>query len=385
MATFSIATRVFFGKAGLVEAVEFMKGCSLSRIGVIIDSNVGGLSVFHELLSKFEHNGLQIETIKPYAVDHEPHYDELDDFTDELRQQNVNAIFAIGGGSILDLAKGVGILLKNPGKGIDYRGMNKVMNPGIPVICIPSTAGTGSEATHTASFIDRESKTKLGINGRYVMPLFGLLLPEMTFSCPANVTIHSGLDAMLHGMEAVTARTATTITTLLGCDAFAILYANLRRAVLEPDNYEAREAMLLGSYLAGMAMMNAGGGPASGISYPMGVHFGVPHGLAGGIFLPHLVEYNIAKGYVGYDQMYRCLPDADPLLEIDEVCIDFAKKLKQLYFDIQVPDNLNSYGFHEKDIPVMTKLTLEQRMPNLELNPVSFGREDVIEILKKIV
>jgi alcohol dehydrogenase len=385
MSMFSIATKVFFGTTGLSESMEFMIGCGLNKIAVIIDSNLADLQIFVELISKIKQSGLQIETIKPYAANHEPYYDELDDFTDELRVLNVNAIMAIGGGSILDLAKGVGILLKNPGKGIDYRGMNKVINPGIPVICIPSTAGTGSEVTHTASFIDRESKTKLGINGRYVTPLLGLLLPEMTFSCPAKVTIHSGLDAMLHAMEAVTAKTATPITALLGCQAFAILYGNFRKAVFQPDHYEARDGMLLGSYLAGIAMMNAGGGPASGISYPMGVHFGVPHGLAGGIFIPHVVDYNIAKGYFAYDQMYRCLPDADIFLKRDAGCIDFARKLKQLYLDIHVPDNLNSYGFFEKDIPAMTKLTIEQRMPNLELNPVSFGMEDVIDILRKIV
>ncbi len=385
MAIFSISTKIFFGKLALNEGIEFIKKTGVNNVAIFTDSKLSNLNVFLELTSQFRSNGIRIETIRSYVAGHEPYYDELDNITNEMRNNKMDAIVAIGGGTILDIAKGIGILLKNPGKGIDYRGFNKVLNPGVPVICIPSTAGTGSETTHTASFIDRESKTKLGINGQYVTPLLGLLLPEMTFSCPTTVTVYSGLDAMLHAMEAVTAKNATPITTLLGAKAFAILYANIKKSVFEPDNYEAREGMLMGSYIAALAMMNAGGGPASGISYPVGVHFGVPHGLAGGIFIPYVVKHNIAKGYVGYDTMYCSLYDADISLGRDEMCLDFINKIEKLYLDIQVPVTLNSYGLYEKDISWLTKLTVEQRMSNFDLNPVQFGKDDVADMLEKIV
>ncbi|MBU1147546.1 MAG: iron-containing alcohol dehydrogenase [Candidatus Omnitrophica bacterium] len=385
MTKFSVTTKIFFGKEASNEVKQYLSSLGMKNIAFIIDSSIKDLKASSQVISDYKKHGFLIDSEQIFTASCEPSYDDLDVFTEKFRSYNLDGIIAIGGGSIMDIAKGVGILLKNPGKGINYRGMDKVENPGVKVICYPTTAGTGSEVTHTASFIDKSSMTKLGINGRYVAPICGVLVPELTFTCPDKATVSSGLDAMLHAIEAVSAKTANAITSLLGREAFSMLFSNFREAIKNPHNYEAREAMLLGSYYAGMAMMNAGGGPASAAAYPLGVHFKVPHGIAGGIFLPHVFEFNIKNGYKGYAEAYNCLPEAVLSLSEQEKSKDFVMKFKSLYADIKAPHTLLDYGVKKSDINNLVTLTMTQRLENVKLNPVLLGENEIFELFKKVI
>lgn len=385
MARFSIKTEVFFGKDGLNESLIRMRTLGIRNVGFIVDRSILNLDILLELQENFTKKSISVRYTEPFDASEEPSYDLIDDYVKKFRGRDVDAFIAIGGGSVLDAAKCVGILLRNPGRSIDYRGLDKVVFPGVPVICLPTTAGTGSEVTHTASLIDKKSKTKLGINGANVAPLFGILIPELTFSCPPKVTVFSGLDAMLHAIEAISAKTANAVTKMIGSQAFGVLFRNFKKVLQDPKNYESREAMMLGSYYAGIAMMNAGGGPASGISYPIGTHFGVPHGIAGGVFLQHVFDFNVSRGYTGYASAYDFLPEADLSLGDQEKSIDFVKKFRRLYRDIDAPQKLTQFGLEKEDIEFVADLTMEQRVGNLELNPVPFGRSEVTWILEKVI
>jgi len=134
----------------------------------------------------------------------EPDYDYLDRTADFFREMKIDCIIGIGGGSACDLAKGIGVLLKNPGKGVEYRGFNKVKFPGVPVILVPTTAGTGTEVTKTAVFTDKKEIRKLGINGKNVGAFFGVLDPLVLIDAPVKVKISAGLDALVHSIEAFT-------------------------------------------------------------------------------------------------------------------------------------------------------------------------------------
>lgn len=384
MSQFSITTKVFFGKDAVAETQKYTKTAGINELLFIVDKNISHLSALSRLVRDYVDSGFKSKAVKPFDASMEPTYEMLDEFTETIRHVETDAIIAIGGGSVMDIAKGVGILLRNPGKGLDYRGMDKVRIPGVPVICYPTTAGTGSEVTHTASFIDTESKTKLGINGRYVSPLIGVLQPELTFSCPPKVTVFSCLDAMVHAVEAVSAKTANRITSMLGNQAFSLLYSNIRKVLQEPYDYDAREGMQIGSYLAGIALMNAGGGPASALSYPLGVHYNVPHGIAGGIFLPYVFEFNVSMGYRGYAMVYNSLPDADLSLSNEEKSRDFVRKFNALYEDIGGPKKLSEFGVGKEEVKMLTELTMEQRAGNLELNPVPFGKDETVRALQTV-
>jgi len=382
---FTITTRLFWGTDGTLEVQRYLQNLRLKKLAFVIDKNLKDLEPTTRLLSEYGENGFTMAPPIYFNASHEPTYDDLDQFVASFRTLEMDALIAVGGGSVLDITKGVGLLLKNPGKGIDYRGLDKVPAAGIPVICYPTTAGTGSEVTHTASFVDLQSKTKLGINGKHVAPLCGVLRPELTFSCPPKATLFSGLDAMVHSLEAVSAKTANAISILMGSKAFAMLYSNISKVITHPNDYAAREQMLLGSYYAGIAMMNVGGGPASGISYPLGVYFNVPHGIAGGIFLTHVMEFNVSHGYRGYIPIFDNLPGSELSLGEESKSADFVRRFKTLYAELKAPGTLSDYGIRKSDIPLITDLTLKQRKTNLELNPVPFRETDVTAILEKVI
>jgi alcohol dehydrogenase len=285
----------------------------------------------------------------------------------------------------MDLAKGIAILLTNPGRGIDYRGMDLVQKPGVPVILFPTTAGTGSEVTKTASFVDFKEKKKLGINGRYIAAWAGVLDPVLTLSCPAVPTISAGLDALVHCVESFTALTSSLLAREIAKTAFPYIFNNLWSVLKKPQNIGAREKVLLGSHLAGMAMWNAaGGGPASGISYPVGVVHGVPHGFAGGILLPYVIRYNIEQGYRGYEPLYNLIDggDSEPPQGRSPA---FAHAVAALYERLGVPKDFTRWGVRADAVSALVEDTLTNRKANLTHNPVPFGRAQVEALVRTVV
>ena len=379
---FTLQSHTYFGRDSIAALPEALIGSGLRRIGVIGDDAVVDLPPATGCLSDLARKGLEIAYVYRASTAHEPTYDYLDEVARTLRADEPDAILGIGGGSTLDLAKGVAILTRNPGRGIDYRGMNTVASPGIPVVLIPTTAGTGSEVTETASFIDSATGVKFGINGRHVGCLFAVLDPTFVATCPPSATVSAGLDAIVHAVEAATCLSAHPLSMMLGAEGVRLMFKGLPAAVRNPADLGAREDTLLGSHYAGLAMRNAGGGPASGISYPLGVHFSVPHGMAGGLLLPHVVAFNLAAGYaVGYAAIWDRLAlgaDGDSL---EAKAKSFSAKLFELHQTIDAPRTFSRWGVARKDSGRLTELTMKERRGNLDLNPVPFGERDVARLL----
>jgi alcohol dehydrogenase len=254
----------------------------------------------------------------------------------------------------------------------------------VPLVLFPTTAGTGSEITKTASFVDLRSKKKLGINGRYVSAWAGVLDPVLTRDCPAGPTMSAGLDALVHCVESFTAVTSSAMAREIAKSAFPYVFNNLWRVLEYPHNMEAREKILLGSHLAGMAMWNAaGGGPASGISYPVGIFHGIPHGFAGGVLLPYVIRYNVEKGYQGYEPLYDLIEDCDPKPSQGR-SLAFADAFAAMYGRVDAPKNFGRWGVTTDAVPTLLEDTLRNRAPNLDHNPVPFGRAEVESLIQRV-
>jgi len=386
MPSFRLTTHVFFGSSGHAELRARLREQRLLRIGILIDRGVAGIAPARQLIADFSREGFANQFVEAPLIPFEPTYDLLDSVTESVRHYgDVDAIVAIGGGSVLDLAKGVGALLRNDGPAISYRGMDLLQRPGVPVVCYPTTAGTGSEVTHTASLIDAAAGRKLGINGRHVSPFAAVLMPELTVSCPMPIAIGAGLDAVVHASEAISAKSATELSSWFGTEALVLLIGSLQRMVERPDDLEVRHTMLMGSYLAGAAMLNAGGGPASGVSYPLGVWEKVPHGLAGGIFLPFVFRYNVSRGFTGFARAAAALMPQHASESAESLSYRFVELFDNMFAYVSRGLDAAQWRRGEQARRDLIQRTLEQRIENLRLNPVEFGEQALTEMVEKVL
>jgi alcohol dehydrogenase len=314
----------------------------------------------------------------------EPTYDYLDQVKSAVQGQSLDCVIGIGGGSTIDVAKGLATLVMNPGPAIQYRGFGKVVHQPLPVVALPTTAGSGSEVTYYAAFIDTIEKRKFGINSEYNYPRLAFYDSGFLDSCPLKTFASSGMDAMVHTIESYVARTATAISRIFSIKAFDLLFPNLSKIADGDRSPGTKLNLLLGSGLAGVALMNSGSGPAGALSYPLGVHFKVPHGLAGSVFLAPVIEFNVTNGYTAYSELYDRMPSAETGLNEKEKAMRFAQKIRDLSRRLGVPTNLAGFGVTtDQDMRLIIDNALQMKPP-FELNPVPFGEVQIDQTVRAL-
>lgn len=384
---FNLKTKTRFGVGTALNLGEYLKELSFKRIGIVIDPGISNLRYVRKILKKVHEEGFSEVKVWVYNLNAEPSYDSLDriksDFLDRNSKPVVDCFVGIGGGSVIDFAKGLATLVVNPGNAITYRGFPTDINPSLPTIAVPTTAGTGSEVTYNAVFIDRKDKKKLGINTMYNFPVLAILDPKLTLSCPKSVTVSSGIDALVHTLESYVARQSNPLTRTFAKEAFKLIFNNLYKVLDDPENIEIRANLQLGAYLAGISLMNSGSGPAGALSYPLGVHFKVPHGLAGGVFLPHIVKHNVKNGY-DYSELYDLIENADKSINNKEKNHLFLKKLFELCKKLDVSSNLEVFNVDENNISILLKES-EHLDKAFAQNPIPFSVEDGKRLLMEMV
>ncbi len=219
--------------------------------------------------------------------DGEPTVQSVDEVAEYARRLKPTVVIGIGGGSAMDTAKAVSALLTHPGSSQRYRGQNLLVNPTVPKIMIPTTAGTGSEITQTAVLIHQGRKG--GINSPYLIPEAAILDPELLITLPPAVTTSTGLDALTHAVESYLSKNSSPLTESLSLSAAELMVNWLPKAIKEGRDIEARTFTLMGSLLAGIALGNAGVIAGHSLSYPLGARFHLPHGIANGMLLPYVM------------------------------------------------------------------------------------------------
>src|SRR5271165_1719814 len=211
-----------------------------------------------------------------------------------LDNGDFDSLVAIGGGSSIDTAKGISVLAANGGKMRDYKVPNEIPKAGLPIVAIPTTAGTGSEVTRFTVITDTETDEKMLIAGLACCPLAAIVDYELTLTMPLRLTADTGLDSLTHAIEAYVSRRASPFTDGLAKSAMRLIAEHIRTACAEPENRAAREAMMLGATTAGMAFSNASVALVHGMSRPIGAFFHVPHGLSNAMLLPEITTFSAA-------------------------------------------------------------------------------------------
>jgi alcohol dehydrogenase class IV len=306
----------------------------------------------------------------------EPSLSGLNKAAKELNEGNFDIIVGVGGGSSLDTAKGLSVLLAYGGVGQDYIGTNKLPGPGIPVITIPTTAGTGSEVTNIAIFSDPEKELKLGMVSTYLLAKLALVDPTLTYGCPPGVTAASGIDALVHAIECYTGNKANNFTDAIAIRAMQLVSDNLRKAVSDGSNKDARSAMAEGALLAGIAFGNSGVAAVHALAYPLGARFHVSHGVANGLLLPYVMECNLAGNPSKYASVAEILGEqirgAAPL----EAAAEGVKAVKNLIKDIGIPHRLRDLNVPGEALEGMAVATMDVTRL-LANNPKELTLDDV--------
>ena len=302
-----------------------------------------------------------------------------------LADGSFDSLIAVGGGSSIDTAKAMSVLLANGGQMRDYKVPAEIPKVGPPIVAIPTTAGTGSEVTRFTVITDTETDEKMLIAGLACCPLAAIVDYELTLSMPLRLTADTGLDSLTHAIEAYVSRRANPFTDGLAKSAMGLIARHIRTACAEPDNRKAREAMMLGATTAGMAFSNASVALVHGMSRPIGAFFHVPHGLSNAMLLPEITAFSVPAALERYADCARAMGVAEEGEGSQGAVARLLDELRRLNDDLQVPTP-RAWGIdaarYEELLPVMAKQALGSGSP--ANNPRIPTSGEIIELYRRV-
>lgn len=314
-------------------------------------------------------------------VESDPSVDTVELGTSIAKEEKIDVIVALGGGSPLDAAKGISIMLTNSGSIVDYEKKQPEV-PGVPVVAVPTTAGTGSEVSKFIVITDTRRKVKMLIGGETLIPKVAILDGELTLMVPPDVTAATGMDALTHAIEAYISKKAQPATGVQALSAIKLISENLAKAVQNGENMDARNNMLFAQMQAGLAFSNASVALVHAMSRPLGAYFGVPHGLANAILLTRVMEYNRAACAEKFKDIAETMGENTSGLSIREASNLAVKAVKELYAETGLPVKLRDVGVKEEMIETLAKDAIKSG--SALVNPRKASLEDLIDIYKSI-
>ncbi|MET1066001.1 MAG: iron-containing alcohol dehydrogenase [Arthrobacter sp.] len=314
---------------------------------------------------------------------------------EELRGQEIDVIIGFGGGSCMDMAKVVSVLLTHGGKPSDYYGEFAVPGPTKPVIALPTTAGTGSEATAIAVVSDPDLGMKMGISSPHIIPFAAVCDPELTYSCPPSLTAATGADTFVHLVESFTAITREATSTLatervfvgkniltdsIALNGIGLVGRSLVTAYKDPENTEARAGMMLAALYGGVVLSNAGTAAAHAIQYPVGALTHTPHGVGVGLLLPYVVRHNFQAIRPQLAQIAEALGRDIRGLDEHAAAVAGVEAIDEVIAAIELPPTLRDLGVQESDLAQIAKLSLNSKRL-IDNNPVPLDLDAVTSIV----
>ncbi|XZE22012.1 iron-containing alcohol dehydrogenase [Pirellulaceae bacterium SH449] len=390
---FSAAGTIYFGRGSLTKLSEEIDRRQLKTLAVVTDSIVANIDLVQHAIATLQARGVKVAVFD--GGEAEPSIEIAKKATVKAREIDADGVIGIGGGSNMDVAKVVAILLKHGGKPADYFGFDKVPGPISPLIAIPTTSGTGSEVSHSAVLTDTVAQIKVSTLSPYLRPSVAIVDSRLTDSCPPRVTAHSGIDALVHAIEAMTNRPFTELsndtprayegsyrfTELLAGEAIKLIAQNLEQAVRTPNDAAARDAMAYAAMLAGMAFSNSGVGLVHALEYPIGAITHCSHGEGNGLLLPYVMEYNRYECDIALRKIAH-LMTGNPY---ESCSVEGAiLAVRALQSSIGIRTKLGELGLLEEHIPtVATKaIQIERLMSITARRPTE---ADLIAILKNAI
>lgn len=379
--TFAAPTRVVFGSGAAGHLHELCESLGAKKVFVAADPNLVATPAVRGLITSLEEHGFPCTVFSDIVA--EPPIEVVDAAADILKESGCDVIIAVGGGSSIDISKAMAMLMNNPGSVRDYLfgGSKTVTNPSLPLISVPTTAGSGSEVTAASVISDTANNIKLSVSHPYLFPRFAVVDPLMQTGMPAFVTATTGVDALTHAIEAYVSLRANPYSDMYAVSAISKISANLRTALSDPGNIEARGQMAIASVMAATAFASGGLGAVHGISQAMGGVVHVSHGHANSMMLSHVMEKNLAGNLTRFAHIAELMGEKTDGLSLREAASRSVICIRQLVSDLQIPAKLQDAGVTAGHFPAIVKGTMEYRL--LPDNPVRLTQKDVYAILEK--
>lgn len=339
---------------------------------VLSDKGVASTGLPARIAADIQQAGTQCLLVD--SVPPEPSDADLDGIAALLRQEKVGIIIAIGGGSVIDASKILSVLATNTLKTVDLAEQG-VKARGIPYIAVPTTAGTGAEATPNAIILFPARNLKIGIVSPYFIPDRVVLDPELTFGLPRSLTASTGMDALCHLLECYIGKKANPYSNLFAKEGLALLASNLREAYDDGSNLEARSAMMLAAYYGGVCIASSGTNAVHALSYPLGGTFRIPHGIANAALLVPVLASQAQRIPKSLGEVSRIMGFS--LSTKDEEATDaLITGLRSLVADLGIPQTLEGLGVSPSAIPELTEAAYSVRRL-LDNNPVELSKDDI--------
>ncbi|MBB3048755.1 alcohol dehydrogenase [Litorivivens lipolytica] len=376
---FETCRRMVFAPGASEQLPAFCRELELTHLLLVTDPGLLSTGIVDTLGKLLERSGLSVSRYSDVEAD--PPEQVVLAAADYARQQGVDGIIGLGGGSSMDVAKLIAVLARSSQPLNEMYGIGNVRGDRLPLIQIPTTAGTGSEVTPIAIVTTGET-TKMGVVSPQLLPDIALLDPALTTGLPPAVTAATGIDAMVHAIEAYTSKIKKNpYSDMLARQALTLMAANLHTAIEQGNNLEARANMLLGACLAGQAFANAPVAAVHALAYPLGGHYHIPHGLSNSLVLPSVLEFNASAAANLYAELLPCVRPGDTVLSPTAACDQFIQAMRQLVAQAPLPQTLKQAGVPESDLALLASdAMLQQRL--LVNNPREVSEADALAIYR---
>ncbi|HWO97777.1 MAG TPA: iron-containing alcohol dehydrogenase [Bacillus sp. (in: firmicutes)] len=375
IATFKIANKLITGEGATEQLLEEVKQLNIKNPLIVTDEILQKVGVVDQIQSKLKGISMEIYTgVKP-----EPEIAIVEECTSIFREGKHDGLIAVGGGSAIDIAKSVSAYANFKGSISQLFGTNLVPEKGAPIIAIPTTAGTGSEVTNIAILSDKEAQLKKGIASDYILPDVAIVAPEMTLTMPKSVTAASGIDALVHAIEAYISVNASPITDALALGAMKLIAKNLPKAYANPNHIKARESMATASLMAGMAFGNAGVGAVHALAYPLGGRYHIAHGVSNALLLPYVMEWNKISCLERFRDIAEALGENVSDLSDSEAADRAVEAMRRLCDAVDIPKGMRAFNVPEEAIPLMAEdaSKIDRLLKN---NPRVFSVQEIEKI-----
>lgn len=375
---FQLPTRIVYGPGRLLEIGTLARELGATRGLVISDPGIVATGTPGRAIESLNAAGIECELFA--AIEQNPTTEHVAAGTEIARRFRPDLLVGIGGGSSMDTAKGINFIYSCGGQMRDYWGVGKATGPLLPMIAVPTTAGTGSETQSFALISDAVTHAKMACGDKRAACRVALLDPEVTITQPRRITALTGIDAVAHAVESYVTTRRTPASMQFSREAWRLLYPNFARVLAEPRNLEARGGMQWGAALAGIAIENSMLGAAHSLANPLTAHFGIVHGLAVAIMLPHVVRFNaevVAADYAELLAMIEAEPvPAEPLVAAERL----AQRLTSLAALSGLATHLSDCGVTEESLPRLASEAAEQWTASF--NPRRVGESEMLELYR---